>query len=167
MTKYEDFMHEAYNEAVKAKNIGEVPVGAVFVLDGEIIARGHNRSIIDNDTTAHAEMNALRDAGKFVQNYRLNGVEVYTTLEPCPMCAFALVMARVKKVVFAAKDTKFGSFGTVFDFANNQDGKFNHKIEIISGVMEKECSDILKTFFLEKRNKSACHSGQSEESKQN
>jgi tRNA(adenine34) deaminase len=86
-----------------------------------------------------------------MQNYRLNDVEVYTTLEPCPMCAFALVMARVKKVVFGAKDEKFGSFGTVFDFANNE--KFNHKIDIVSGVMQKECSELLKIFFLNKRKK--------------
>jgi len=149
--KHLKFMNEAYLEALKAKEIGEIPVGAVFVLNDEIIARGYNRSIVDNDTSAHAEMVALRNACKFLGNYRLKDVEVYTTLEPCPMCAFALVMARVKTVVFGAKDEKFGSFGTVFDFANNKN--FNHKIEIVSGkdVMQKECSELLKTFFLEKR----------------
>lgn len=149
MTRHEEFMNEAYKEAVKAKDLGEIPVGAVIVRDDKIIARGHNRSIIDNDTTAHAEIVALRNACNFMQNYRLNDVEVYTTLEPCPMCAFALVMARVKKVVCGAKDEKFGGFGTVLDFSNNKN--FNHKIEVVFGIIEKECSELLKAFFLEKR----------------
>ena len=141
-------MREAYNEALKAKDCGEVPVGAVFVSDDKIIARGFNRTIIDNDTTAHAEIVALRNACDLMHNYRISNVEVFVTLEPCPMCAFALVMARVKRVVFAAKDEKFGSFGTVFDFGNNKN--FNHKIEIVSGILNTECTDLLKNFFQKK-----------------
>jgi tRNA(adenine34) deaminase len=142
-------MQQAYKEALIAKDIGEIPVGAVIVYKNKIIAKGHNRSIIDNDVSAHAEIVALRKASAYLKNYRLQNCEIYVTLEPCPMCAYALIMARVSKIIYAAKDEKLGSCDTVFNFCNNK--KFNHKIKIISGIMQKESSELLKKFFLEKR----------------
>ncbi len=145
----EFFMNEAYNEALKAWENGEVPVGSIVVFESKIIARGHNQSILDADVTAHAEIIALRNASKYLKNYRLNECSLYTTLEPCPMCAYSLVLARIKRLVFGAFDPKVGSVESLFSFCEHK--SFNHKIEVKSGIMQQKCEDLLKDFFVSKR----------------
>jgi tRNA(adenine34) deaminase len=142
---HEYFMAIALREARKAAQSGEVPVGAVFVKDGNIIARGYNTLIKTLDPTAHAEIIALRKAAKNIKNYRLNGCSVYVTLEPCPMCAMALVHARIEKLIFGAMDPKTGACGSVFNIAHNKN--LNHRIRITSGVRAQECSSLLRSFF--------------------
>jgi tRNA(adenine34) deaminase len=144
-------MHEALLQAQAAQKIGEVPIGAVIVKDNQIIAKGSNRCIIDKDPTAHAEIIALRKAAKKFKNYRLNDCIIYTTIEPCPMCAGALINARVKKIVFGALDKKAGACRSVFRFANGK--KLNHQVEIekAKGQISKDCAQIIKNFFKEKR----------------
>jgi tRNA(adenine34) deaminase len=146
------FMQEALKEAEKARGKGEVPVGAVIVKGNKIIAKGFNRCIIDKDPTAHAEIVALRKAAKKAGNYRLNGHSVYVTIEPCAMCAGALVNARIEKIFFGAYDKKAGACKSVFKVANNK--KLNHRIEFKSGVLKEECAEIIKKFFENKRVKS-------------
>ena len=152
MTKNESqkhcfFMQEALKEAKQAELAGEVPVGAVLVANDEIVARGHNSSIKDSDPTAHAEIVALRAAGKKLGNYRLNGLTLYVTLEPCPMCATALLYARIEKIFFGASDEKFGACGSNLNFTNS----FNHQITVEKGLMAEESSLMLKNFFKAKR----------------
>jgi tRNA(adenine34) deaminase len=144
-----NFMQQAYKEAEKALAIGEIPVGAVIVYDNKIIARAHNESIKKNDPTAHAEILAIRKAGKILKNYRLNSAILYVTLEPCPMCACSASWARIDTIIYGASDKKFGSCGTVFSLHNNTN--LNHKIKIVKGVMEYKCSKILKDFFKSRR----------------
>ena len=145
------YMEKALELAREAEQKDEVPVGAIIVYDGEIIGRGFNRVISDSDPTAHAEMVALRDAGKKIGNYRLIDAEVYVTLEPCLMCYSALVHARVKRLIFGAFDEKTGVFsGNKFDSMNNI---YNHTIEMVSGVLREESSELLKNFFRKKRQK--------------
>ena len=143
------FMEEALIEAKKALEIGEVPIGAVVVLGEDIIGRGYNQPITKNDPTAHAEIMALRDASMNLKNYRLKDTQVYSTLEPCLMCAGALVHARIKKLFYSASDLKSGVI------ENNgslmQSTFLNHKISYEGGILKEESSKILKNFFLNKR----------------
>jgi tRNA(adenine34) deaminase len=129
--------------------LDEVPVGALIVKDGKIIAKGYNKSIKSKDTTAHAEIVAIRKACKKLNNYRLNDCTVYVTIEPCAMCTGALIWARIKKIVFGAYDIKAGACGSVFNIPAEK--KVNHKIEVCGGLLEEECATIIKEFFKHKR----------------
>lgn len=140
-----EWMRAALAEAEKAAVLGEVPVGAVAVLDGQIIGRGYNRKESDQDPTAHAELIALKEAAVFVNNWRLIGVTLYATLEPCPMCAGAMIQARLPRLIYGAKDLRFGADGSILDiFA---EPRFNHRVEVVSGVLEAEAAEMLQTFF--------------------
>jgi len=147
--KKELLMKEALVQAKKALKKGEVPIGAVVVLGDEIIGRGHNQPITMKDPTAHAEIIALKEASNRLENYRLNEAIIYTTLEPCLMCVGALVHARIKKVIFAAQDTKSGV--VVNNGGLIQSEFLNHKVSFEGGILEKQASKLLKDFFLEKR----------------
>jgi tRNA(adenine34) deaminase len=145
----EDFLREALELARDAERGGEVPVGAVVVLDGRIIGRGRNSPIARNDPTAHAEILALREAAAATGNYRLEGATMYTTLEPCVMCAGALVAARVSRLVFGARDLRFGGVRSKFRLADAD--VLNHRVEIVEGVLGAECAELLQTFFSSRR----------------
>ena len=145
----EKYMGIAVEEARKAGQMGEVPVGAVLVKESQVIARDHNRCIELNDPTAHAEILALRKAGEILKNYRLNDTVMYVTAEPCPMCASAMVHSRISRLVFGTVEPKFGAVESRFKLL--QDNGFNHKVEVEKGVLEKECAEILKNFFRERR----------------
>ena len=147
--KDELFMNTALFEAEKALEKGEVPIGAVLVKNGEIVARGHNCSITLNDPTAHAEIMALRQGGTFLGNYRLTGSELYVTVEPCIMCIGAMTHARIKRLIFGAYDHRTGAAGTVFDFTHDEN--LNHSIEVTSAVLEPQCRDLIQRFFKLKR----------------
>lgn len=149
----EKFMREALKEAVKAFQKGEAPVGAVIVLNGHIIARGHNQKELKNDPTMHAEMIAVRKACKKLNSWRLSGCEMYVTLEPCPMCAGALVQSRIDKLHIGAPDPKAGASGSVMDVTGSQ--SLNHFIEVTFGILDDECSSILTGFFKKLRQKSS------------
>lgn len=144
------YMQEVLKESAKALAEGEVPVGAVAVYAGRIIARAHNQKERLKDPTAHAEMIAITQASSALDNWRLKDVDFYVTIEPCLMCAGALVQARVRRIIFGATDPKAGGCGSIFNIVN--DVRLNHQIEIISGVMEPECRAILQDFFQAKRN---------------
>ncbi|MFH1075904.1 MAG: tRNA adenosine(34) deaminase TadA [Pseudomonadota bacterium] len=140
----------ALNEAGKAARLGEIPVGAVIIgKEGDILAMGYNSPIASSDPTAHAEIVALRKACQKACNYRLIGVTVYVTIEPCPMCMCALLHARVSRLVYGATAPKWGAAGTLFNFSS--DPRFNHTIEVTSGVLEKGCREILQAFFARQR----------------
>lgn len=141
----EKFMKEALKEAQKAYDKLEVPVGAVIVKDGKIIARAHNLKETKFDTTKHAEILAIQKASKKLNSWRLLDCEMYVTLEPCSMCAGALINSRVKKVYIGANDEKTGAVGSVFNLL--EDYTFNHKVEVEEGILKNECEDILKRFF--------------------
>lgn len=145
----EKFMREALALARQAEAAGEVPVGAVLVKDGAIIASGWNQPISAHDPTAHAEVMVLRAAGRIAGNYRLTGTTLYVTLEPCAMCAGALVHARVGRLVYGAADPKTGAAGSVFDVMRTD--KLNHRIEVAGGVLTEECGALLKDFFSRRR----------------
>ena len=147
--KKEILMREALVQAKKALKKGEVPIGAVVVLGDKIIGRGYNPPITTKDPTAHAEIIALKEASNRLDNYRLNEAIIYTTLEPCLMCAGALVHARIKKIIFAAQDTKSGV--VVNNGGLIQSEFLNHKVSFEGGILEKQASKLLKDFFLEKR----------------
>ena len=147
--KKELLMKEALVQAKKALKKGEVPIGAVVVLGDEIIGKGHNQPITKKDPTAHAEIIALKEASNRLDNYRLNEAIIYTTLEPCLMCAGALVHARIKKIIFAAQDVKSGV--VVNNGGLIQSEFLNHKVSFEGGILEKQASKLLKDFFLEKR----------------
>lgn len=149
MNKHEEWMKRALQLAEKAENLGEVPVGAVLVLDNQIVGEGYNQPIINHDPTAHAEVMALRSAGKILKNYRLINTTLYVTLEPCAMCAMAMVHARVSTIVFATKEPRTGAGGSLYQLL--QHAGHNHQIEIIEGVMQQESSQMLKVFFKNKR----------------
>jgi tRNA(adenine34) deaminase len=144
------FMRRALELARSAEQEGEVPVGALLVRDGEIIGEGWNRPIASNDPSAHAEIRVLRDAGERVGNYRLPGSTLYVTLEPCVMCAGAIIHARVERLVFGAFDPKGGAAGSVFDLLPS-DERFNHRVECEGGVLEAECGELLRSFFRNRR----------------
>ena len=146
---HEYYMRQAIAEAKKAFEKDEVPVGAIIVYDNKVIAKAHNQREMLLDPTAHAEMIAITQASAYLQNWRLSDTTVYITLEPCTMCAGALVQARVKNLVYGAKDEKQGACESTVNLVN--DPRFNHRINVISGVLEDECSLLLKQFFLEKR----------------
>lgn len=141
----EKFMKQALKEAKKAYDKLEVPVGVVIVKDGKIIARAHNIKEEKQDTTRHAEIIAIQKASKKLQNWRLTDCEMYVTLEPCSMCAGALIQSRIKKVYIGTMDPKTGACGSVLNLL--KDYTFNHKVEIQTGILQKECEDQLKQFF--------------------
>lgn len=143
------FIQQALLLADQAEAIGEVPVGAVVVYQGEIIGRGHNRVITDADPSAHAEMVAVREASSVIQNYRLLNTTLYVTLEPCSMCAGMLVHSRVQRLVFGAYDAKGGACGSLLNLA--ADSRLNHQLEITGGVLESECGEKLSNFFRQRR----------------
>jgi tRNA(adenine34) deaminase len=143
------FMQVALEQAAEAAAAGEIPVGAVVVIGGELIATGQNRSIRDADPSAHAEIVALRAAGSAVSNHRLSDATLYVTLEPCAMCIGAIVQARVSRVVFGAYDRKAGAAGSVIDLSDSP--AFNHRFEVMGGVLADECGAILKKFFAARR----------------
>ncbi len=145
------FMREAILEAHKASRIGEVPVGAVVVHNGEIIARAHNRRTTDHDPTAHAELIAIRDAAKVLGDWRLEDCTVYVTLEPCPMCAGTMVLGRVARCVYGCVDPKAGYMGSLADLS--RDERLNHRFPVTPGVLAEECGDLLRNFFREIRRK--------------
>ena len=145
MNEDQKWMKIAIQEAKKAVNEGEVPVGAILVKNGMIIAKAHNRPITKNDATAHAEILAIRKAGKKEKNYRLVGTTLYVTLEPCLMCLGALMHARIERIVFGAKNTKHGCCGSLLDMTN--DKQFNHRAIVTGGILEKQCQEILRSFF--------------------
>jgi tRNA(adenine34) deaminase len=150
MTKLDQYyMSEALKEAVKAFDEGEVPVGAVIVYEGRIIGRAHNQIKLLKDPTAHAEMIALTQAAAYLANERLLNTTMYVTIEPCSMCAGALVLGRVDRLIFGAGDPKTGACGSVVNITNNK--KLNHRINVEKGVLEKECAMLLKEFFKKKR----------------
>ncbi len=138
-------MAVALELAATAASLGEVPVGAVAVRDEQIIGRGYNRREIDKDPFSHAEFNAMREAAQAVGAWRLTGVTIYVTLEPCAMCAGALVQSRVSRLVFGAMDPKAGAVGSLYNLA--ADPRHNHRVEVTGGVMGEACSQALKTFF--------------------
>ena len=145
----EKFMRAARAEAKVAASVGEVPVGAVVVRNGEIIGAGLNRSIQDADPTAHAEIVAIRAAAQAEQNYRLGGTTIYVTLEPCAMCIGAMLQARISRVVFGAYDEKAGAAGSVLNLADNR--QLNHQIEVNGGLQQEECVAALQRFFAARR----------------
>ncbi len=145
----EKFMRAARAEAKVAAAVGEIPVGAVVVKNGEIIGAGLNRSIQDADPTAHAEIVAIRAAAQAEQNYRLKGTTIYVTLEPCAMCIGAMIQARISRLVFGAYDEKAGAAGSVLDLADNR--QLNHRIEVNGGLQKKECAAVLTEFFESRR----------------
>jgi tRNA(adenine34) deaminase len=143
-------MEEAIKEAEKGRLAGEVPVGAVLVdQSNEIVARGHNRCISENDPTAHAEIVAIRQAARVCENYRLNGATLVVTIEPCIMCMGAMMHARIDTLVFGAFDRKSGAAGSLFNLA--QDGRFNHRLQVVQGILEEECRGLMQGFFAERR----------------
>lgn len=142
-------MREALELAARAEAAGEVPVGAVLVAGGRVIGRGWNRTISDADPTAHAEIVALRAAGRAAGNYRLGGSTLYVTLEPCPMCAGAMVHARIERLVFGAADPKTGAAGSVFDLLPGE--HHNHRVEVTGGCLADACGERLRRFFRARR----------------
>jgi tRNA(adenine34) deaminase len=145
----EQFMCMALEEAKRAGEEGEVPVGAVLVSGGKVIARGRNRPIAMSDPTAHAEVLALREAAAKVGNYRLPGCTLYVTIEPCAMCAGALLQARVGRLVFGAEDPKAGAVRSLYTLL--EDERLNHRVEVTAGVLPQECREVLHRFFRERR----------------
>jgi len=143
------WMQYAHTLADKAAQQGEVPVGAVLVLDNQLIAEGWNCSIQNHDPTAHAEMMVLKRGGEKIKNYRLVDTTLYVTLEPCPMCAGAMVHARVKRLVYGASDFKTGAVGSVFNLV--EDARLNHQLRVESGVLEDQCSQQISAFFKARR----------------
>ena len=149
MNEDEKWMQIAIDEAIQAKFENEIPVGAILIKDGEIIAQAHNQPILKNDPTAHAEIQVLRIAGEKLKNYRLNASTLYVTLEPCSMCLSAMMHARIERVVFGAYDSKSGVCGSCINLTNAD--FFNHTVQTHGGVLETICSKLLKDFFKLKR----------------
>ena len=149
MNEDEKWMRFAIKQAIKAKAAGEVPVGAILIKDGILLAQAHNQPILTNDATAHAEIQLIRAGGRKLKNYRLTETSMYVTLEPCTMCLGAIMHARIKRVIFGARDPKKGVCGSSENFMNAS--CFNHKVELISGILENECTELLKNFFKSRR----------------
>lgn len=149
----EKWMRLAMEEARKAGDLGEVPIGAIIVKDGQMIATGHNVRELAQDALGHAEVQAIRHANQALAAWRLEGSTMYVTLEPCPMCSGALINARVDRLVYGASDLKAGTAGTLMNLL--EDDRFNHRVEVVRGVLEAECADLLTSFFkkLRLRNK--------------
>ena len=165
MRDEEKFMKEAIRQAKKAYALREVPIGCVIVYEGKIIARGYNRRNTDKNTTSHAEINAIRKASKKLGDWRLEGCTLYVTLEPCQMCAGAIVQARIDKVVIGSMNPKAGCAGSVLNLLE-MDG-FNHKVEVERGVLEEECSTMLSGFFKELRMEKAKVKAKAKEQSEN
>lgn len=149
LTEDEKYMKEAIKQARKAYALGEVPIGCVIVHDGKIIGRGYNRRNTDKNALAHAEITAIRKASKAIGDWRLEECTLYVTLEPCQMCAGAIVQARIPKVIMACMNPKAGCAGSILNVLNNP--QFNHQVEAVNGILEEECSKMLKDFFVELR----------------
>ncbi len=145
----ETFLRQALELAREAERAGEVPVGAIVVLDGQVIGRGRNSPVSTNDPTAHAEILALREAAAAIRNYRIDGATLYVTMEPCVMCAGALVTARISRLVFGTRDLRFGGVRSKFRLADAD--VLNHRIEIVEGVFGAECAELLQRFFSARR----------------
>ncbi len=143
------WMEEALREAQRAQALGEVPIGAVVVLEGRVIGRGCNRPITESDPTAHAEILALREAGKTIRNYRLAECDLFVTVEPCAMCAGAITHARIRRLIYGADDPKAGGVKSVVEVLNHQG--LNHQVEVTAGVLAGRCRELLQAFFREKR----------------
>ena len=148
----EKYMKEALKQAKKAYTLGEVPIGCVIVYQGKIIGRGYNRRNTDKNTLAHAEITAINKASKYIGDWRLEECTMYVTLEPCQMCAGAIVQARIPQVVMGCMNPKAGCAGSILNILDMP--QFNHQVEVIRGVLEQECSDILKLFFAQLRERS-------------
>src|ERR1051326_2208104 len=148
------WMELALEQAALAAAAGEVPGGALVIKDGEIIGRGHNRNLLDNDPAAHAEIVALRQAAARVGNHRLTGCTMVATIEPCSMCAGALIHARIARLVYGASDPKAGAAGSVLQVINHSG--LNHRMEITAGVLARKCSEVLQDFFRQKRQQASC-----------
>ena len=146
---YDDFMGAAIAEARKAEALGEVPIGAVIAREGRIIAAAHNRRILDKDPTAHAEMLAIRSAAAALGDWRLTGCTLVVTLEPCCMCAGAIVLARIDRLVYGAKDPKAGAVDTLYRICS--DPRLNHRVEVVAGLRAEECGRMLGQFFESQR----------------
>lgn len=145
------FMREALKEADKAASIGEVPVGAVVVRDGDIIGRGYNKTETTYLATNHAEMEAIAQAAEFMGNWRLSGCSIYVSLEPCIMCAGAIVLSRMENLYYAASDPKFGGCGSIFDIPTER--RLNHRVNVVGGILADESAEKLKSFFRDVRSK--------------
>ncbi len=143
------WMEEALREAQRAQALGEVPIGAVVVFEGRLIGRGSNRPITESDPTAHAEILALREAGRALGNYRLENCDLYVTIEPCAMCAGAITHARIRRLIYGADDPKAGGVRSVVEVLNHQG--LNHQVEVTGGVLAGRCREMLQAFFREKR----------------
>lgn len=143
------YMRAAIAQAKKAYKLGEVPIGCVIVYEDKIIGRGYNRRNTDKTPLAHAEITAIKKAGKYMKDWRLEGCKLYVTLEPCQMCSGAIVQARIPEVIMAAENPKAGCAGSVMDILNNPE--FNHQVLVKKGVLKEECSEMLKNFFIELR----------------
>lgn len=153
MTQNEKYMKEAIRQAKKAYAIGEVPIGCVIVYEDKIIGRGYNRRTTDKNTIAHAEMIAIKKASKKMDDWRLEDCTMYVTLEPCQMCSGAIVQSRMKKVVIGCMNPKAGCAGSILNLLQMEE--FNHQVELEIGVLEEECSGLMKQFFKELREKKA------------
>ena len=151
LTEDEKFMKEAVKQAKKARALEEVPIGCVIVYEGKIIGRGYNRRTIDKNTLAHAELQAIRKASKKMGDWRLEDCTLYVTLEPCQMCSGAIVQARIKRVVVGCMNPKAGCAGSILNLLQMEE--FNHQVELTTGVLEEECSSMMKSFFKELREK--------------
>lgn len=151
MENEEKYMRAAIEEAKKARSIGEVPIGAIIVLNGKIIAKASNRRETEQNAVAHAEIIAIQEACRTLGTWRLENAELYVTLEPCPMCSGAIILSRIKKVVYGASDPKAGCAGTLMNLLS--DARFNHQSEVVSGVLADECGELLSQFFRELRRK--------------
>ena len=149
----EKFMREALRQAEKAYRLEEVPIGCVIVHDGKIIARGYNRRNVDKSTLSHAELNAIRKAARKLGDWRIEDCTMYVTLEPCPMCAGAIVQARIPRCVIGCMNPKAGCAGSVMNLLQTEG--FNHQVDITTGVLEAECSEMLKRFFKQLRDRDA------------
>ncbi len=150
MHAHDIYMRIALKEAWKAYDLGEVPVGALVVAgDGTILGKGHNETIARNDPTAHAEMLALSEAAETIKNYRLLQTKMYVTIEPCIMCAGALVHARVEEVIYGANDPKWGGVTSLYRLC--EDERLNHRVNVTTGVLESDCGDVIRRFFIERR----------------
>lgn len=151
MSDNEKYMRVAIKQAQKAAEIGEVPIGCVIVFEDKIIARGYNRRNTDKNTLAHAELIAIKKAAKKLGDWRLEGCTIYITLEPCPMCAGAIIQARIPQVVIGAMNPKAGCAGSILNLLQVQ--KFNHQADLVKGVLENECRELMTGFFRKLRNK--------------
>ena len=148
-TEDEKFMKAALKEAKKAYELGEVPIGCVIVYEGKIIGRGYNRRNTDKSTLCHAEITAIKKASRYIGDWRLEGTAIYITLEPCQMCAGAIIQARIPRVIYASQNPKAGCAGSVLNILQND--LFNHQAQVTKGILEEECSELLTRFFKELR----------------